>query len=95
MDMKDFTSQLEAQVKEWQEQAAKFQAELPNIGEDLKKQYEQQISAMHAQVAQGQEMLRRLQVANEAAWKDMAEGAARSFEEWQKAAQSAMSRFKL
>ena len=95
MDMKDFTDQVEAQVKEWQQQAAKFQSQMPNITQDLKQQYEQQLLAVNEQVAKGQEMLKKLQAANEAAWKDMAEGAVRSFEEWQKAAQSAISRFKL
>lgn len=95
MDMKAYTEQLEAQIKEWQQQAAKYQEQLPNISQDLKQQYEQYISVMNDQVAQGQEMLKKLQAANEAAWKDIAQAATRSFEEWQKAAQSAMSRFKM
>jgi uncharacterized membrane-anchored protein YhcB (DUF1043 family) len=94
MDMKTFSDQLEAQIKEWQRQAVDFQSQLPTVNEDLKQHYEKQIATVNEYVAKSQEMLRKLQPANEAAWKDMADGAKRSFEEWQKAVQSAMSRYK-
>lgn len=94
-DMKTFTDLLEAQAKHWQQQAADIQSRLPNLNDDLKQQYEKQVATINEYAAKTQDMLGKVRTANEAAWKDMADGAARSFEEWQKAVQSAMSRFKV
>ncbi len=95
MDMKKFADQLETQTKQWQQQMADLQSQFLNQSGDLKQQYEKQMATMNEYVTKTQEMLGKVQATNEAAWKDMAEGAARSLEDWQKAVQSAMGRFKV
>lgn len=94
MDMKKFTDQLETQTKQWQQQMADLQNQFLNQSGDLKQQYEKQIATMNEYVAKSQEMLGKIQATNEAAWKDMADGATQSFEDWQNAVQSAMGRYK-
>lgn len=94
MDMKTFSDELQAKAKQWQQQAAEFQTRLPNLDVDLKQQSEKQIAIVNEHVAKAQAMIGTVQAANEAAWKDMSDGATRSFEEWQKAVQAAASRFK-
>lgn len=93
-DYNAFIGQLEEQIKTWQQQMTELQEQMQGTGDEMQSQYQEQMKTMEETIANAVRMQTDLQRANEAAWSDLARGAAHAFEDWQRAWATALSRYK-
>ena len=95
MELQDtFAQQLQAQTKDWEKQAKEFKAKAEKAEAQVRAEYEKNLKNLEKTMDQAGKMLSQVQQANEAAWKDMEAGTARSLEELKKGWEEAAARFK-
>ena len=91
----DFAQQIEAQMKVWRAQIKEHQEQMGQAGATAKSNYDKAMAQLESNADEAGKLLRQVQDANEAAWKDMQQASLQSLERLQKGWADALSRFAL
>lgn len=91
----EYTEQARAQLDQLTRQLETFQAKAAEMQVDAQQQFRQQIEELRRQRDEAAQRLKALQEANLSAWDDMKTAYDRSWDEFTRAFESAMSRFRM
>ena len=89
----ELAQQIQAQIGVWQAQIQAHQEQMAQAGQEAKANYEKAIAQLRDNAEQARNLLRQVQDANEAAWKDMQAASLESLERLQKGWADALGRF--
>jgi DNA mismatch repair ATPase MutS len=89
----DMARQIESQIQVWQAQIKEHQERMGQAGAQVKAGYDKALEQLRANVEEASKLLRQVQDANEAAWKDMQTASLDSLERLQKGWADALRRF--
>ena len=89
-DQNDFFNQAKAQMEQWQKEIQKIQKEAMATGQ---AQAKAQLDAMNAQRKEAEKQLEKISTASAAAWKDMQSGFDKTWQDMEKAMETARKRF--
>jgi hypothetical protein len=89
----EFARQVEAQVQVWQAQIKEHQERVGQAGAEAKAGYDKTLAQLRTNAEEAGKLLRQVQEANEAAWKDMQKASSDSLERLQQGWADALRRF--
>ncbi len=89
-----YVDKLKAQIDEWNAEVAKLEAQAKKAQADARALYLEEVDQLNKRLAEGRQMLKEIQGANEAALNDLMEGAERMWSAFEEAFKKARSRYK-
>ena len=89
----EFARQIESQVQVWQAQIKEHQERVGQAGAEAKAGYDKTLAQLRTNAEEAGKLLRQVQEANEAAWKDMQRASSDSLERLQQGWADALRRF--
>lgn len=90
----EYVKKYKAQIDEWNAEIDKLEAQAKKASAELQGRYEKEIEDLNTRLAEGKEMLKKIQSANEAALHDMMEGAESMWTAFEDAFRKARSRYR-
>lgn len=88
-----YVNKLKAQIDEWDAEVAKLEAQAKKAQADVQARYMEEVDKLNKRLAEGREMMKQIQNANEAALKDLMDGAERMWDSFEEAFRKARSRY--
>ncbi len=89
-----YVKKLKAQIDEWNAEVAKLEAQAKKTQADAQALYMEEVDQLNKRLAEGRQMLKDIQSANEAALNDLMGGAERMWSAFEEAFRKARSRYK-
>lgn len=88
-----YREKMEAQLEAWEEEIAKLEARVAQLGENAEEEYGEQLEELRERRDVARQKLRELAGASEQAWDELKEGVDRAWDELREALNRAKSRF--
>lgn len=88
-----YVNKLKAQIDEWDAEVAKLEAQAKKAQADVQARYMEEVDKLNKRLAEGREMMKQIQNANEAALKDLMDGSERMWDSFEEAFRKARSRY--
>ncbi|HSS63726.1 MAG TPA: hypothetical protein VLS27_04780 [Gammaproteobacteria bacterium] len=89
-----YVKKYKAQIDEWNAEIDKLEAQAKKASAEAQARYQEEIEELNKRLAEGREMLKKIQSANEAALNDMMEGAESMWTAFEEAFRKARSRYR-
>ena len=89
-----YVEKLKGQIDEWNAEVAKLEAQAKKAQAEARALYMEEVDQLNRRLAEGQQMVKEIQSANEAALNDLMDGAERMWSAFEEAFRKARSRYK-
>ncbi len=89
-----YIKKYKAQLDEWNAELNKLEAQAQKATADARLKFDEEMEQLNNRLAEGRETLQKIQSANEAALKDLMDGAQSMWDTFEEAFKKARSRYK-